>query len=325
VGSCGGSFYALEVPSGAVAWKYDTSVEGLRSTFHADPVVVGDLVLTAADGSPDSHLYAFEAPTGRLRWKFPVPPRGISTGLVANADTVFGVTLGGQVIALALADGARRWTFELPAGLRDRRGQVYLRGDQLVVVEPDGSVFALAASTGREIWRQNLGEPVHPVVAAVGARLLVPTAGGDGLQLSPQTGSVERRGPLGDGPVLGGLVPADSCLVLAIGPRTLLCADPASGRARWKFTTGADVSSLRPLVRDGEVWVGDESGRLTAVSLATGSETRFLFVPGIPRGLANAGSWLIVGTMNGLVVGFEVSANPEAAPRAARSGTPPAG
>lgn len=199
MGSCGGSFYALEVASGEVAWKYDTAVEGLRSTFHADPVVAGDLVLAAADGSPDSHLYAFEAPTGRLRWKFPVPPRGISTGLVASADTVFGVTLGGQVIALRLADGTLRWSFELPAGLRDRRGQVHLRGDQLVVAEPDGSVFALAASTGREMWRQNLGEPVHPAVAAFGAGLLVPTAGGEGLQLSPQTGSVERRGPLGDG------------------------------------------------------------------------------------------------------------------------------
>lgn len=57
-------------------------------------------------------------------------------------------------------------TFELPAGLRDRRGQMHLLGDQFVVVEPDGSVFALAASTGREMWRQNLGEPVHPAIVA---------------------------------------------------------------------------------------------------------------------------------------------------------------
>jgi outer membrane protein assembly factor BamB len=296
---------ALAAESGEVIWKYDTASEGLRSTFHADPVIAGEVVLTAADGSPDSHLYAFEAASGRLRWKRPVPPRGISTALVADSDTVFAVSSAGQVLALAVSDGSLRWSFDLPAGPGDRRGRPLLAAGQLVVVEPEGSLFAFEAKSGRELWRQALGEPIHPAVQSSGGLLSVVSGTGELFRLAAKTGQVEFRSPLAPGPAFGAFVPADPCWIALIAPRTVVCADPETGRARWTFRAGADLSTFQALHYGDVVWIGDESGRLTALSLSDGAEARFLRVPGVPRGLAVAGSRLIVGTLEGSVVAFE--------------------
>lgn len=68
IGSCKGSFYAINKSSGAVRWSYDIRNDGNQQSFHGDPLVAGDLILVGTDKScaPDGigHVYAFDRATG---------------------------------------------------------------------------------------------------------------------------------------------------------------------------------------------------------------------------------------------------------------------
>ena len=66
-GSCTGVFYALDRRTGEVRWAHDTAPDGEPASFHGDPLVSGDLILTGADAPNLGHLYAFELETGAVR------------------------------------------------------------------------------------------------------------------------------------------------------------------------------------------------------------------------------------------------------------------
>lgn len=74
IGSCAGTFYAINKTTGQVQWSYDISKDGKQQSFHGDPLVINDLILIGTDRSCDpegvGHVYAFERGSGNVRWKY---------------------------------------------------------------------------------------------------------------------------------------------------------------------------------------------------------------------------------------------------------------
>ena len=119
IGSCSGVYYAFDRSTGEVLWSYDTAADGARASFHGDPLIAGDLVITGSDHTLGGTAYAFDHLTGEVRWTIDVG--GLETDLIQASDLVIGGTSDGSLIALDIATGEQAWSFSNES-LRSDRG-----------------------------------------------------------------------------------------------------------------------------------------------------------------------------------------------------------
>lgn len=91
IGSCAGTFYAINKTTGQVQWSYDIRKDGKQISFHGDPLVTGNLILIGTDHScvPGGigHVYAFETDSGKVRWKY--RSTSVPTAIVQLGSNVY--------------------------------------------------------------------------------------------------------------------------------------------------------------------------------------------------------------------------------------------
>jgi polyvinyl alcohol dehydrogenase (cytochrome) len=138
VGARDGTFYALDATSGQTRWTYDTAavVGPIDNPLRNGPAVSGGIVYF---GDNEANLYALDAATGAPRWsrKLDTHPDARITGSpLVFAGKVF-VGVSSTESGTAAIDLYQCCTFR-------------------------GSVVALDASTGSEIWRYYTIPPPQP-------------------------------------------------------------------------------------------------------------------------------------------------------------------
>jgi polyvinyl alcohol dehydrogenase (cytochrome) len=138
VGARDGTFYALEATTGRTRWTFDTAavVGPIDNPLRNGPAVSGGIVYF---GDNEANLYGLDATTGAQRWtrKLDLHPaaRITSSPLVSRGKVFVGVSSTEE--GSAAIDGYQCCTFR-------------------------GSVVALDASTGGEIWRHYTIPPPQP-------------------------------------------------------------------------------------------------------------------------------------------------------------------
>jgi outer membrane protein assembly factor BamB len=312
VGSCAGTFLAVDRSSGEAAWSYDTSQDGPAAQFHGDALLTEELVVVGSDAWPTAHLYAFDRETGEVRWKIPFGG-GVTTEIQRHGDLALAVAFSGEVMALELATGFPRWIYEdAPEEAEaSRGGDPTLAGSRLFVPWRPGSVDALDAATGERLWRQELGAELNTSALVFGGELVVGSRDGHLHRLSPETGEVLGSVATGGAPY-GDLTEAGGCLLALsaageldesmepAGPYSLACLEPGLERVRWRHESDRQISTFRPLVHEGQVIAGGRD-TLFALSLADGSVLWRRPIDGVPRGLGASNEALYVGTLGGKV------------------------
>ncbi len=327
IGSCSGEFLGLGRERGDLRWHYDTTRDGPVASFHGDvlvtreddlgaaPSAAGDLVVVGCDvpggdegEPPDGHVYAFELPDGTLRWKHAVPG-GVVSAIVRRGPRVYGVSKGGALLCLDLADGELRWRLDpAPEGdLLSLRYSALVRDDVVVFSSRGGRIYAADAARGFVLWDAELGAEVSTELLLDGPRLYVGDRDGRLTWLDVDSGRILGRMDLGGEPY--GRMPAigGSLIVLADGPG-LARVEPDSGLVVWSRPADPPWSSFRPAIREGAVWVGSRSGDLVGFDLETGAGRDASWrvegpraVDLVVRGFAFAGDRLYLGTLGGML------------------------
>ncbi|HUF79218.1 MAG TPA: PQQ-binding-like beta-propeller repeat protein, partial [Thermoanaerobaculia bacterium] len=191
IGSCAGSFLAVDRASGEVAWSYDTSQDGPTAQFHGDALITDELVVVGSDAQPMGQLYAFDRATGDARWKIPFPG-GVAAELHRHGDSVLAVAVAAEVWAVDLATGYPVWTFE--EGPQEARRALSLdpalAGSRLFVPWRSGTVDALDAATGERLWRRDFESALNTSALVIGGEVVVGSADGRLYRLIPETGEV---------------------------------------------------------------------------------------------------------------------------------------
>lgn len=189
--------------------------------------VVGDLVFGEA-AEKTEHGYPLVALSldGGRRWTYsrPAGTNFVPTGVAATAEGPVGTEYGGLVFGLA-SDGDERWTATVEG---QARSPPVAAGGTVYVGDNAGTVTALDGATGDETWRRSAGTSASVV-----------TTTGDAVVVA---GLLARQTETGDGARRGYVV----------------SLDPADGSERWRFETSEDL--LRPVVAEGTVYLGSESG-----------------------------------------------------------------
>ena len=213
---------------GEILWKAKLDYNH-RHGPAGSPVVVGDLVVIACDGTDVQFVVALDKTTGKEVWR---QPRGegrmaYSTPTLAAVDgQPIVVSCGGEfVIAYAPESGAERWRFRYPGGYSNVPRPITGFGLTFVSSGYDTPVFYALPLDGtgelgddRVAWKTTKGVP----------RNASPLLVGDELYMVSDNGVIS-------------------------------CLDARSGEVHWQERLGGDCTAS-PLHADGRIYITDENG-----------------------------------------------------------------
>ncbi|MEZ5332562.1 MAG: PQQ-binding-like beta-propeller repeat protein [Thermoanaerobaculia bacterium] len=239
-----GSLWALSARDGSTTWKRD-----LASAVRAAPTLDGDSLLVHTDGET---IHRLDAATGEAIWSREL---GVEPTERLGPD----------------APGAP-WDFYASA--------VAATPERLFVGTRAGTVHALSAADGAELWRTDAGAAVTATPLALTDRIVVATLGGRVLALDPADGRVLWDRDLGGG------IPADPVMVdgrIWVGTRAyeIQALDPADGATAWTRYLWFSWVDSSPTVRDGVAYSGSSDAlEVLALDPAHGSSLWEASVPG---------------------------------------------
>jgi outer membrane protein assembly factor BamB len=163
------------------------------------------------------------------------------------------------------------------------RGSAVVSGEAVYFGSGDGNLYSVDFSTGRELWRADLGAAVSSTPAISGGWIFATSRNRRLTALDRATGRVRWRFDMGpELPFSWGWdywlsSPAvfENRVFVGGGDGKLYALEAKTGRRLWQVATGGRVRSS-PAVADRTVYVGSMDGRLYAVDAATG-KLRFAF------------------------------------------------
>jgi outer membrane protein assembly factor BamB len=157
----GGGVVVLAADTGRVVWKRhfpapaDTS---LGTNWAGGPVFLGDEVVAA---SGDGNICGIDLASGELRWTiprvtgrspFPMAADRDFRPLALAAGVLISGSLTGQIIGYDLDTRAERWRFTA-TGLGSSAFRIASVNDVVYVPFANGTLLALRAADGQELWR----------------------------------------------------------------------------------------------------------------------------------------------------------------------------
>jgi outer membrane protein assembly factor BamB len=205
---------------------------------------------------------------------------------VAAEGRVFTMDAEGTISAFDARTGSLAWRYE-PEELSDEAelgGGLAYDGGWLFATLSSGTVVALNASSGTEVWHQSLLLPLRAAPTVAGGQLLVVSAdnqlyaldGESGQPLWRHTGFFEGAG------LLGGPSPAvgDSVVVVPYSSAEVYALRLDNGRPLWNDTVQrprrtqglADINDIdgMPVIEDSRVYVASYGGQTAAIDLLRG-------------------------------------------------------
>jgi len=153
----------------------------------------------------------------------------------------------------------------------------------LAVGASDGSVLAIEAESGRELWRTNIGGPLSAGVGSDGRFAAVVTLGGE--LVTVEAGQVKWRKPIGSRVATAPLVAGERVFVLGVD-RTVQAFDALDGRKLWTLQRTGDpltLSQTGVLSTFKDTLIVGQGPRMTGVDPTAGT-VRWEVPIGSPRG-----------------------------------------
>jgi outer membrane protein assembly factor BamB len=216
----------------------------------------------------DRWIYALDTRTGAAYWR----RRGdgsFTTGPLAHDGRVFVASegTGGRVSALRLSDGDRIWQ----TTVGNVAAPLTLSANTLHGVADDGNAFALEASSGRVLWRRNVG-PTRSGPMVIGHHVAIATLRDSLFVLDARTGHLAAAVP---SPSTAGPLAAvgDSIIIVASPERSLAAFHVRDARRLWIATTPRAVVAA-PVVVGDTIFAIEDDCSLLRYLVRTGSLSR---------------------------------------------------
>ncbi len=229
----------------------------------------GDTGFEPNDPTWMRHVYVGTSAWLYLAWHFaPGVPFLASPAVVGGVAYL--ASLSGDVYAIDIANGGLLWDSHLPSGAPVVRAPSVdpLQG-LLFVAGTDGTLSALAISTGDPVWSIALGGNLSAPVFGAGKIYL--TSDNGLVSVLETTGAVLWTAPLPSRSASSvALDPTRGILVDALASGELLAVHISTGQPLWSASLGAGFVAA-PTLWNGAVVVGSLNSSVYAVSERTGA------------------------------------------------------
>ena len=295
IGSEDGNFYALNATTGAELWHFPDPID---QAFTSSAAVADGVVYVPSE---DGNLYALIK--GEVLWIFLLGQADNSAVTVANG-VVYVHSLG-TLYALDASTHGALWTFSVDEQSSDAQatpavanGTVYVGFNTCsTTCQFGGSVVALSASTGTELWSFSTGAEVLSPAVADGV-VYFASLDGNFYALNASTGAKlwQRADPEEDFTFISAPAVANGLVYVGSTDGNVYALDAFTGEVLWSFPTIGGVYAA-PAVANGVVYVGSEYYNVYALDAVTGdylwSFTTGSFVessPAVANGVVYVGS-----------------------------------
>lgn len=269
VGTLDGEVIALNRADGIEKWR-----RRLSSEVMAAPVGNGDVIVAR---SGDGRVYGLTAAKGDRLWlqDRSVPNltlRGMSVPLVAGNRVYVGFD-NGRLAALNLSDGTPAWeqVVAVPAGrtelerLTDVDANLLDNGKDLFAASFGGEVACLDGDTGQVLWRRTIKS--YSGFAEAGDFVVVTDESGVVWALDARTGAAAWKQ---EGLLNRRLSPPavfNGQIVVGDFEGYLHWLDPKDGHIVARSRAGSDPIRVAPVVGDGLLYVLNNEGRISAITV----------------------------------------------------------
>ena len=258
----------------APRWRHD-----LRAPTWAPPVVADDVVYV---GTEKGELHAVNARNGQPVWTWSGPHR-LDGAVLVNADRIYLLDGSLDLVCLERTRGTLLWRTPLHdariAGhavpdnptFNHRSATPLLIDGVLYAGSSDGGLYAVKATDGAVLWRQEAKAPIFGPVTAEGPdQLIFGTMDGSVILFDRHTCKEIRRLRTGGGVVTAPLV-AGGKLIVGSRDYEIHAFHLPDGAEAWRFSYWFSWIESSPVLRDGVMYVGaSDYRRITALDPANG-------------------------------------------------------
>ena len=293
MGTDDGTFFALDQSNGSVAWKYQIGFQAGSKGIFSSPLVHDDIVYF---GGYDGTFYALNAKDGTRRWiYYEADWIGSSPAIAADLGLIFiGLEFGlwrkrGGIAAIDVRSGRKRWWFhDIPS--LTHSSPLYIREYQQVIVgSNDGCAYLFDARSGKLIWKFETGIPTrqeldsgfsaHDIKGSFAYDasrdlLIFGCMNGTLFFVERKSGKCAYSYQSGAGFYATPIIHKDTVLASSLD-KHLYCIDIDTRKERWRWNAGARIFAA-PIVVDGSIYIGANSGRLTELDPATGKARSYM-------------------------------------------------
>jgi outer membrane protein assembly factor BamB len=312
IGSCSGTFYALDKASGEKRWAYDIRADGKQTSFHGDPLVDAGTILVGTDYSCDpdgmGNLYAFNIADGTVRWKYNSPV-GLSTNVIRVGSNAWVGTVVGDWASVGSRSGRIHGLIPSPQpeGPCNLPKWLATAGDSIIAVGKDNLIYALSNRSARVRWKVKLPADPSTSPAVQGNEILVGASDQRVYRLAARDGTIKSSFPVNGVPVGRPLVVGDVAFFILDSDDGKHGAVTALGRngILWSTTLQQAQSSEQPYEWNGTVLIGDCGGTITAIRANTGAPAWSVGLKGCIRSIGGDNSSLYVGAQEGTVFAIQ--------------------
>ncbi|MEA2724598.1 MAG: hypothetical protein QOH59_2369, partial [Gemmatimonadales bacterium] len=290
---------------GGVKWQVRTG-----GAVRSSPAVTETRVFI---GSGDGALYALDRSDGKVVWRFDAGGSVDASPAVANG-LVVAATLAGRIFAVDETSGRLHWSLQTgpslppnttPAGGWDLwASSPVIVGSTVLIGAPDGGVYSLELTTGKQLWRTQTNGRVRATPSVHDGTVVVGSWGGRVYALDLATGA-ERWVHRTEGDTLDSrkfgfdrrAVQSSAAIVdgsVYVGSRdgAVYALDEATGKRRWRVSHRGSWVIGSPAVHEGKVFAGSSDGHfIHALEPETGRE-----IWNLPTGANVLASPLVVGS-----------------------------
>jgi serine/threonine protein kinase len=263
VGSYDTNVWAVNLATGAFAWKYAT-----HGGIAASPIV-DEANKQILIGSEDNTFYALDYRNGRISWSYTTQDKIRGTArLATDVDAVFFGSDDGHLYALGAPNGRFLWKYQLGEPVRCKPT---VTNDLVIVGCDSGEIYALGMD-GKRKWSYRTRRAITstPFVDSVEGICYVGSGDGYMYALDASSGYSSWRFRT-NGPVITSPIVENDLLIFASVDGTLYAINAQTSREKWKFTIEKPIISS-PVVHQGAVYFGGTDEYLYCVDIQTGKE-----------------------------------------------------
>ncbi|XWW44818.1 PQQ-binding-like beta-propeller repeat protein [Fibrella sp. USSR17] len=197
----------------------------------------------------------------------------IGAGIIADKRLAIYPNARGELVALALADGATNWRFSTG-------GKVYstpaMHKNRIVVASTDGTIYCVDKRSGKRIWAVETGKPIVASPLILDNTVYIGSSEGKFRALSLKNGA-ERWTFTGVKEFVESIPIADNDRVyFGSWGSTLYALDRKTGQPAWTWTNnkGRNFSPAAgtPLLTNGRIFLQTPDRTVTALDAKTGQK-----------------------------------------------------
>jgi outer membrane protein assembly factor BamB len=281
VGTMEGTFFAVDLKTTAILWKFSTLQGPLPRNARPNEKKFADSIEASACfvndrlyvGAHDGNFYCLDARTGKMIWSFETAdkitaaaswvksPRGDAVWMLVGSND-------NKLYCLDASTGTKIWEYETGNIIN---GAPAVANGRTIFGGCDGLVHVVNVADGKKIAEVEVKDYIAATAALDGDRAYVGHHGNKFICVDLKERTIAWQYGPRDFPYMASAALAKETVIVGGHDRRVHAITRDAGKKAWEFRTRGQIN-CSPVIVGQRVLIGSDDGNLYMLNLADGSE-----------------------------------------------------